>query len=124
MGIGLFTTLMPCGWLYTFAIVAAGTGSPLTGMLVMVAFWAGTLPVMTVVVLGAGSMRGRGRWIQAQLPLIMSLLVILTGAFTIVFRGTVSSIGSQAVVSGVESLADQVEALDPNELPCCCGSEK
>ncbi|MBI5627924.1 MAG: sulfite exporter TauE/SafE family protein, partial [Candidatus Rokubacteria bacterium] len=33
--VGLLTALLPCGWLYVFAIGAAGTGSPLRGMLVM-----------------------------------------------------------------------------------------
>ena len=43
--LGLFSTLLPCGWLYAFAVLAAGTGGPWTGMLVMAAFWAGTVPV-------------------------------------------------------------------------------
>ena len=117
--IGMFTTLMPCGWLYAFVIVAAGTGSPLNGMLVMAVFWAGTLPIMTLVVFGASQARQAGRSLQAQLPLIMSLLVIVTGAFTIAFRGTVSSIGEQAVVVPMDNLTEQVQALDHTRMPCC-----
>ncbi|MCA9786726.1 MAG: sulfite exporter TauE/SafE family protein, partial [Candidatus Cloacimonetes bacterium] len=33
--LGLASTLLPCGWLYAFAITAAGTGSPWQGALVM-----------------------------------------------------------------------------------------
>jgi len=36
--IGAITCLMPCGWLYAFAIVAASTASPLYGAIVMIAF--------------------------------------------------------------------------------------
>ena len=31
LALGLATTLLPCGWLYAFAVTAAGTGSPLHG---------------------------------------------------------------------------------------------
>ncbi len=41
---GLLTTLLPCGWLYTFVVTAGGTGSPLDGAGVMFAFWLGTVP--------------------------------------------------------------------------------
>ncbi|MEM8758692.1 MAG: sulfite exporter TauE/SafE family protein, partial [Planctomycetota bacterium] len=50
--IGLATGLLPCGWLYAFALLAAGTAHPVAGGLVMAAFWMGTLPML--VSLGAG----------------------------------------------------------------------
>ncbi|MEL6498404.1 MAG: sulfite exporter TauE/SafE family protein [Planctomycetota bacterium] len=50
--IGLMTGLLPCGWLYAFALLAAGTAHPVAGAIVMAAFWLGTLPIL--ITLGAG----------------------------------------------------------------------
>ena len=44
--IGLVTTLLPCGWLYTFVALALAAANPLNACLIMFAFWLGTLPVM------------------------------------------------------------------------------
>ena len=46
LSIGLLTTLLPCGWLYAYAFIAAGTASPFWGGITMIVFWLGTLPVM------------------------------------------------------------------------------
>ena len=43
---GLLTTLLPCGWLYAFVALAAGTASAPLGALVMLTFWIGTLPAI------------------------------------------------------------------------------
>lgn len=48
---GLFTTWLPCGWLYLFVLIAAGTGGVLSALAVMLAFWIGTLPALTGLVL-------------------------------------------------------------------------
>ena len=42
--IGLCSTLMPCGFLYAFALAAGATGHPVSAMTVMFGFWLGTLP--------------------------------------------------------------------------------
>ena len=46
---GLLTAFLPCGWLYLFALKAAGTGSPLQGALFMIAFWLGSVPALVLV---------------------------------------------------------------------------
>src|SRR6056297_289102 len=43
---GLLTTWLPCGWLYLFVLVAAGSGSVFSAIGVMTAFWVGTLPAL------------------------------------------------------------------------------
>ena len=114
--IGALTSLMPCGWLYTFAITAAGTGSPFWGVAVMAVFWMGTVPVMAALMLGFDRI---GTSIQKRLPVVMASLVILIGVFTLVYRAPVV-IGSEAhVVSGVEALTNQVFDINQEELPCC-----
>lgn len=79
LSIGLLTTLLPCGWLYAYAFIAAGTASPLWGGLTMIVFWAGTLPVM--VSLGAGIQFLTGR-LNRKIPYITASAVVLVGAMT------------------------------------------
>ena len=117
--IGMLTSLMPGGWLYTFAITAAGTGSPLHGMLVMVVFWLGSVPVLLALIPGVNLLQRLGKSTQRQLPLIMSSLVILTGMFTLVHRAPVMAIQQTSVVSGLEPLQQQLKDVDHSELPCC-----
>ena len=78
--LGLLTTLLPCGWLYTFVLVAGGTGAPLMGATVMVAFWAGTVPT----VLGVATAAGRFLVpMQRRLPLVSAALVLALGVLTL-----------------------------------------
>lgn len=116
--IGALTCLMPCGWLYTFAIVAAGTGHPLSGAAVMVAFWAGTVPVMVALVLGFDRV---GERLKQRIPMTMAVLVIAVGVFTIAYRAPVAIGETNSVVTGNANLVDQVESVDHQTLPCCSG---
>lgn len=77
---GLFTTLLPCGWLYTFVVTAGGTGSAIGGAAVMLAFWTGTLPMMLGVGLGVGRI---ARPIARHLPVASAVAVLLLGALSI-----------------------------------------
>ncbi len=121
--IGALTSLMPCGWLYTFAITAAGTGSPAWGAGVMVAFWAGTVPIMVALTLGFDRL---GVSIQKRVPLMMACLVILIGVFTIAWRAPVSMAGAPdiTVATDVDQLTDNVLAIDHETLPCCCANKE
>jgi sulfite exporter TauE/SafE len=118
--IGAFSCLMPCGWLYTFAIVAAGTGSPWQGAVVMVVFWSGTVPIMAALMLG---LSGLGSSIQRRIPVAMASMVIVIGIFTIVFRAPVAIGGDTKVVGQNGALIEQVQNIDHAELPCCSGDE-
>lgn len=81
--VGLLTTLLPCGWLYAFAITAAGTASPFWGLVTMAIFWVGTLPVM--VSLGA-SLRFLSGPFRKHVPLVASLVIVVVGVATIFGR--------------------------------------
>jgi sulfite exporter TauE/SafE len=85
--IGLFTTLLPCGWLYTFAVTAAGTGKPLAGALVMATFWLGTLPALAVV--GSGARRLLGS-LATRMPAATAVLVIAAGLYTLSTRASLT----------------------------------
>lgn len=57
--LGLATTLIPCGWLHAFVVTAAGTGSVSSGLLVMSAFWVGTVPMLCGVSFGLEKLSAR-----------------------------------------------------------------
>jgi sulfite exporter TauE/SafE len=83
--LGLFSTLLPCGWLYAFAVLAAGTGGPWSGALVMAAFWAGTVPVM----LGLGlSLQWLTAPLRRRLPVVTAVVLIAVGLLWLVGRTT------------------------------------
>jgi hypothetical protein len=87
--IGLLTTLLPCGWLYTFVVTAGGTGSPVSGAAVMLAFWIGTVPMLLGVGMGAQRL---ARPFARHLPVASAVVVLLLGAFSI--AGKLRPIGS------------------------------
>lgn len=116
--IGAFSCLMPCGWLYTFAIVAAGTGRPLIGAAVMAVFWAGTVPVMIALPLGITKL---GHAFQKRIPVAMASLVIVIGIFTIVFRAPIAIGDETNVAVQQDQLIEQIQNVDHSELPCCSG---
>lgn len=82
LALGLLTTLLPCGFLYGFVAIAAGTGSWLTGMAVMVVFWAGTVPVMAGFGLVAQKALGP---LRRRLPIFTAVILIGFGLAAVVW---------------------------------------
>lgn len=78
--IGLVTTLLPCGWLYTFVAVAGSTGSAVAGAAVMGVFWIGTVPMLLAV--GAGAARLLGPFAR-RLPVASAVVVLVLGLLSI-----------------------------------------
>jgi hypothetical protein len=78
------STLLPCGWLYGFAVTAAGTGQAALGAAVMTAFWLGTVPAMVGVGLGVQKL---ARLVGPRLGIIMPAMLVIMGIFTIASRG-------------------------------------
>ena len=77
--VGVLTGLLPCGWLWAFVVSAAGTGHPLTGMLVMGVFWLGTVPAMTgILVIGA--------FVKRRMPIVTAAVLIVLGVATLTMR--------------------------------------
>ena len=116
IAIGMLTSLMPCGWLYTFAIAAAGTGGPILGMAVMVAFWAGTVPIMTGLMLGINQI---SQAVQRKIPMLMAVLVIVIGLFTMAHRAPIAMGAGVEIASDVDDITKQVNEVDHEALPCC-----
>jgi sulfite exporter TauE/SafE len=77
---GLLTTMLPCGWLYVFVATAGGTGSVRAGVITMAIFWAGTLPALLAVGLGAQRLFGP---LRSRLPMLSATLVLVMGLLSI-----------------------------------------
>jgi sulfite exporter TauE/SafE len=82
---GALTGLLPCGWLWAFVIAAAGTASPLSGALVMLAFWLGTVPAMTGVLALGGTLFAT---LRQRMPVITACVLIGLGVTTLVVRAS------------------------------------
>lgn len=120
LAIGLLTTLLPCGWLYAFAAVAAGTAHPATGALTMAVFWLGTLPVL--VSLGVGVQRLTGA-LGRRMPHLTAITLIAVGLWTLLGRGALDAQAlaeQQPVYQDTRSAQHAVEGVADQE-PACCG---
>ena len=114
MTIGLLTAFLPCGWLYAFAFLAAGTANPIWGGITMAAFWMGTLPVM--VSLGAGIQLLTGR-LNTKLPFITAIAVIVVGVMTAMDGFGVSEITRASL--GITDSPDAVPQAGEVDCPLC-----
>ncbi len=118
--IGLLSAILPCGWLYFFAITAAGTASPFWGAAVMASFWAGTVPILLLV---GASAQAFVRSLGEKASLFASLAVIALGLYTVAGRMDVSPAAfaaenERASLSDDSSL-DRVQSLNAADAPCC-----
>ncbi len=115
--VGLLTPLLPCGWLYAFVVVAAGTGSPVFGAAVMASFWMGTLPLMGLLGLGLQKLTGP---LRDRLPALTSVIVITLGVMTALGRVNIPTVVAPEV--GNASLDERLQAAietDHSDMPCC-----
>lgn len=78
--VGLLSTFLPCGWLYTYVAIAAASGAAWSGALVMLVFWIGTVPMM--ILLGSLSQAIVKR-LGARHHVLVSLILIAAGLFSI-----------------------------------------
>lgn len=101
---GLLSAFLPCGWLYAFALVAAGAGSVGSGALVMFAFWCGTVPSLVVVGSGARLVAPR---MQRHLPTLGAILLVLAGLYGLVARWPVPTLDEmRATTAAAETIPE------------------
>ena len=79
--LGMLNGLLPCGFVYFFAITAAGTGDPVYGALVMAIFGLSTIPAMFGV--GFLASLASATNFRNMMMSLSSIAVLLYGAFTI-----------------------------------------
>jgi sulfite exporter TauE/SafE len=79
--LGMLNGIIPCGLVYSFAVIAAGTASPVYGGLVMLVFGLSTVP--TLFILGHITDYLRRGKIKNIMMRLSAVLVILYGVYTI-----------------------------------------
>jgi len=80
---GVLTGLLPCGWLWAFVVAAAGTGDPWLGVLVMAAFWLGTVPAMVGLLALAAPVFA---WLRSRMPVVTAVALVVLGLGTLAMR--------------------------------------
>lgn len=127
--IGALSVLLPCGWLWAFVAVAAGTGSALAGTLAMIAFWAGSVPILSVVGGGAGRVSAMAR---GRVGALMGVAMVAIGLQTTLVAGA----RSESVAAHLPSLlhgstgggdADDARArlrTAREQPPACCAESE
>lgn len=115
--IGALTIFLPCGWLYAFLITAAATASPWYGSAVMVMFWIGTVPSLTVMLFSVHWMTQR---MQKFMPWVSAFLLVAVGFYTMSHRAHADYSGLRH--SERASIDQQFDLLEENssKKPTCC----
>lgn len=81
--VGLFTFLLPCGFLYGAVLVSVSLQNPLNSIGMMIFFWLGTVPAMSF----APQILKKVLFpIQRKYPFMLSLFFIVIGMATILMR--------------------------------------
>lgn len=94
---GILTGFLPCGLVYSFLALAASSGSVLQGVLIMLCFGLGTIPVMLVTGTGFSMATVNTR---RQLLKLAACCVIVTGVMTM-GRGIAFAAGRQHAPSEI-----------------------
>ncbi len=106
--IGLLTAVLPCGWLYAFVAVAAGTGNAFWGLATMIVFWSGTVPILAGIGAGLGQFLLRaGRSFQVAIAVV----VIGLGLNSIVGRWTIPAEHRASPTSSLQGALQRVAAI-------------
>ena len=115
---GLISTWLPCGWLYVFALAAAGAGGMLASISMMAAFWLGTLPWLTLVASGSGVLN---RIHPKGFQWVAALILIAFGFWTWEARSAVdlSVLNPKTPPASGQTSLEDIHELTEQELPCC-----
>jgi sulfite exporter TauE/SafE len=114
--VGLLSGLLPCGWLWAFVVTAAGTGSAFKGAAVMTAFWAGTVPALLAVGLGAQIISAP---LRRHVPAVTAVLLVALGLVAIVGRPA----SVTAAIQKHQGMGHEVPASE-NAGELCCDAEE
>jgi len=118
--VGLLSTFLPCGWLYAFAVTAAGTASATLGALTMAVFWAGTLPVLVSLGVGVTALAGP---LRRFVPFAGATALVIVGIIAITGRFNVPALAVGGEVVAVDDAAERVRSLESAAMPCCSEDE-
>ena len=104
--LGLGSALLPCGFLYGFVLLAAGTGSAARGALLLAAFWLGTVPAL----LGVGlAVRVLSSPLRRHVPTLTALALLAVGLWTLLARVNLPAQSAHAVRESVNLLTQDAK---------------
>ncbi|TWU29801.1 sulfite exporter TauE/SafE family protein [Bythopirellula polymerisocia] len=106
---GLFTGFIPCGLVYAFLLKAGSTANMGQGMLTMLAFGIGTIPLMVLVGYGGQFLSLVGR---AHLFRIAAWCIVVTGVISIA-RGAVQFSAPNETATAICPLCEPIKAEAP-----------
>lgn len=90
--LGLLSTLLPCGWLYSFLAIAAASGGVPQAMVVMFAFWLGTIPALVSL---STVLSFFGKPMMRFHPRLTAILIIMAGLFSLSQHGVLPNFLTQ-----------------------------
>ena len=113
---GFSSTFLPCGWLYVFVLASAAAPSPTMTVAMMVAFWVGTLPLLTAAAWSWSMVGPRWRFLIQPLA---AICILAFGFYTLMHRSQIdlSSIATTPHKPSIQQIRDSMNA----GLPCCVG---
>jgi len=125
---GAASGFLPCGWLYSFVILAIATQSAMLGATLLVAFWLGTLPALVGLSYGAGRL-SHLPWAQRLRPVAQRLIgaAFILFAITLILQKTTGVFGSSSFLAShqlaeliLQSFTDTSAqpAYDPQSFLC------
>lgn len=112
--LGGASALLPCGFLYAFALAAAATGSPLGGALVMAALWLGNLPALLGFGLLLSTVLSR---VKRHIPLLSAATVFALGLLTLNGRMNLPAFATAQVMSAGALHGGATAAPMPADCP-------
>lgn len=110
--LGSASALLPCGFLYAFALIAAGTGGAAKGALVLAALWLGNLPALLGLGLAFGGALSK---LRRQLPIVSATAMFMLGLYTLSSR-----VNMPALAATTLATQQPVPAADGNPMPADC----
>ncbi len=123
MTLGLLTALLPCGWLYVFLLTSAASASIASGALIMAVFSLGSVPLLSVAMIGSSWFGNRYRSLW---PVVSAVLLIIVGMVTALHRSTIDLTPLHKVHARVHAistdesiLAQELKSHITADLPCC-----
>lgn len=111
---GFSSTFLPCGWLYLFVLASAAASTPWMTIGMMVAFWVGTLPLLTAAAWSWSMVTPRWRFLVQP---IAALCVIAFGFYTLLHRSQVDTSSIAIEKPTIQQIRDAMNS----GLPCCTG---
>jgi len=117
MLLGGASALLPCGFLYAFALAAAATARPLSGALVMGSLWLGNLPALLGFGLAVGGVLSR---LKRHIPLLSAACVFALGVSTLNSRINLPAFAVARAAAATEATAAARRPAPAPPMPADC----